>query len=82
MRGIMNVTWEDGFAISTRVEDGTIVVEGNAAGLRSLAGICLALADEACGAHIHLDEFNSLEDGSADLIIEHIRENADQQPHA
>ena len=78
----MNATWEDGFGISTRVEDGTIVVEGSAAGLRSLASICLALADKPSGAHIHLDEFNSLEDGSADLMIEHIRETADQQPHA
>ena len=73
----MNVTWEDGFAISTRVEDGAIVVSANAAGLRSLASIYLELADAPRGAHIHLDEFNSLEDGSADLIIERVPDEAE-----
>ena len=74
----MNVTWEDGFSISTRVEDGAAVVTGNAAGLRSLANVCLALADEPRGAHIHLDEFNSLEEGSMELIIEHIPDEAEE----
>ena len=73
----MNVIWEDGFSIRTRIEDGAIVVAGNAAGLRSLANICLALADEERGAHIHLDEFNSLEDGSAELIIDHVPEDGE-----
>ncbi|MBQ3386872.1 MAG: hypothetical protein IJG53_06060 [Eggerthellaceae bacterium] len=70
----MNVTWEEGFSISARVENGTVVVTANAAGLRSLANICLALADQPRGAHIHLDEFNALEDGSAELIIERVPE--------
>ena len=73
----MNVTWEDGFAISARVEDGAITVSANAAGLRSLANICLTLADEEPGAHIHLDECNSLEDESVELIIERIPEDAE-----
>ena len=71
----MNVTWEEGFTISTRVANGAIVLSANEAGLRSLANICLALADESRAAHIHLDEFNALEDGSAELIIERVPEN-------
>ena len=74
----MNVTWEEGFNISARVENGIVVVTANAAGLRSLANICLALAEEPRGAHIHLDEFNSLEDGSAELIIERVPEDGNE----
>ncbi len=32
----------------------------------------LAQVDVPCGTHIHLDEYNALEDGSIDLIIEKI----------
>ena len=67
----MEFKWEDGFTIATRIEDGAIVVSANAAGLRSLANHLLTLAeDETKGAHLHLDEFNSLEDHSVELIIE------------
>ena len=69
---IMEFKWEDGFTIATRIEeDDAIVVSANAAGLRSLANHFLALADdESKGAHFHLDEFNSLEDHSVELIVE------------
>ena len=66
----MDVNWEDGFELSVRIDGDAAVVAGNAAGLRSLAGICLSLAEQAPGAHIHLDEYDSLEDGSTELIIE------------
>ena len=67
----MEFNWVDGFTIATRIEDGTIVVSANASGLRSLANHFMALAeDEAKGAHFHLDEFNSLEDHSVELIVE------------
>ena len=68
---IMEFKWEDGFTIATRIEDDAIVVSANAAGLRSLANHFLALADDVSkGAHFHLDEFNSLEDHSLELIVE------------
>ena len=71
----MEFNWEDGFTIATRIEDGAIVVLANAAGLRSLANHLLTLAeDEAKGTHFHLDEFNSLEDHSVDLIVEKLPE--------
>ena len=68
----MEFKWENGFTIATRIEvDGSIVISANAAGLRSLANQLLMLAaDEAKGAHFHLDEHNSLEDHSAELIVE------------
>ncbi len=70
----MEIEWVDGFEIAVRVEnDGSVVVSANREGLLSLARILTSLAkDAACGAHIHLDQYNSLEDGSAELIVERI----------
>ena len=67
----MELKWEEGFTITVRAEDGRTVVSANRAGLKSLANHLNALATEAPGAHLHLDAFNSLEDGSAELILEH-----------
>ncbi len=70
----MEFKWEDGFGIATRIEvDRTIVISANAAGLRSLANHFLALADEeSTRSHFHLDEYNSLEDNSVELIVEKV----------
>lgn len=65
--------WEDGFSIS--VEKGeSIQIKANTAGLKSLANHFLNLSQEnvPIGYHIHLDEYNSLEEGSNELIIEKI----------
>ena len=67
----MEFNWEDGFTIATKIEKGAIVVSANAAGLRSLANHLLALAvDGAEHGHFHLDEYNSLENHSVELIVE------------
>ena len=68
----MEFKWEDGFTIATRIEtDGSMVISANAAGLRSLANHFMALADEESRhSHFHLDEYNSLEDHSVELIVE------------
>ena len=68
----MEVTWTDGFQIRVRTEDNAVVVSANREGLLSLAGIMKTLAEEEPGSHIHLDEYSSLEDNSAELIIEKI----------
>ena len=68
----MEINWKDGFAIKVRIEDNTIVLSANKEGLLSLAGILNILADEPAGGHIHLDEYNSLEDGSTGIILEKI----------
>ena len=66
----MNIEWEDGFTIEVRFDDGnTVVISANKEGLLSLANQLKALANECVGSHIHYDEFNSLEDGSAEMII-------------
>ncbi len=67
----MEVKWEDGFEIKVTLQEqeGAVVLSANREGLRSLANILLTLADKNPGAHIHLDEYNSLEDGSYELII-------------
>ena len=66
----MNVTWEDGFEIRVGISSGSAVISANREGLLSLANILTGLADESAGSHIHLDASNSLEDGSAELVIE------------
>ena len=66
----MEIKWEDGFHIRVSAEEGRAAIAADAAGLRSLAGILLVLAGGAPGEHVHLDAYNSLEDGSAELILE------------
>jgi len=68
----MNMNWVDGFTIKVRVESGNVVISANKEGLLSLASQLKALADEDAWCHCHYDEYNSLEDGSCELIIEKI----------
>ena len=66
----MKVDWVDGFTIRTEATDGEFVISANREGMLSLAKQLTALAEGVPGDHIHYDEYNSLEDGSAALIIE------------
>ena len=67
----MDIEWVDGFTIRVRSDsDGTVVVSANREGLLSLAGQLMALADAEAGSHIHYDEYNSLEEGSSQMLIE------------
>ena len=68
----MDIEWEDGFTIKVKVDEGSVVVRANKEGLLSLARQLMALADTDAGCHIHYDEHNSLEEGSAEMIIEKI----------
>lgn len=56
------------------LQNDEVVISANREGLISLANHLLNLAqtDVPCGTHIHLDENNSLEDGSQSIIIEKI----------
>lgn len=68
----MDLHWQDGFEIMASTDGkGAVVLSANREGLVSLARILLALAEEAPGSHVHLDAGNSLEEGSAELILEH-----------
>ena len=66
----MDLIWENGFTIEVRVQKGAAVISANREGLLSLSNHLKALAEEAPGSHIHLDELNALEDGSCELILE------------
>ena len=67
-------TWEENFNIRTSVNANEIILSANKAGLISLAKQLLTLAQDEykIGSHFHYDDFNSLESGSEQLIIEKI----------
>ena len=64
--------WENGFDIETKVENGVINIVANKEGLISLANHLLNLAQAGVplGHHLHFDEYNSLEEGSSELIVQ------------
>ncbi len=68
----LQFNWEEGFTIKIMCDNGLIEIIANEAGLCSLANHLLNLAQEGVpfGTHIHLDEYNSLEEGSCEIIIE------------
>lgn len=63
--------WDDGFVIKCSISNNAILIEANREGLISLARHLLELSQEHVPeyTHLHLDEFNSLEDNSNELII-------------
>lgn len=65
----MDIKWEDNSTIKVRQDGDVTVISANKEGLVSLAHIMLDMAKEDKD-HIHLDENNSLEDESNELIIE------------
>ena len=68
----MHIEWVDGFEIRVTADRQEAVISANRAGLLSLARQLETLADAAPGEHIHYDVYNSLEEGSAALIIERV----------
>ena len=66
----MTINWVDGFEIRVIVEHNEVVISANKEGLLSLAQQLTALAEETAGSHIHYDDYNSLEERSAELTIE------------
>ena len=66
----MELNWVNGFEIKVRIEKGAAVIMANREGLLSLADHLKSLAEEPPGSHIHLDAFNSLEEGSSELVLE------------
>ena len=63
--------WDSLSKVKTSVPFNTLTIEANREGLISLARHILLLAQENVpdGCHFHLDEYNSLEIGSIELII-------------
>ncbi len=71
--GAVNLIWNDGFEIEFSIIDNkTAMLAANKEGLIALASHLLALSQDqvVSGAHIHLDEYGALEDGSSELILQ------------
>ena len=68
----MIIKWVDGFSIAVSEANSTVTISANREGLQSRAGQLATLADAVPGDHIHYDEFNSLEEGSVEMIIERV----------
>ena len=66
----MKIEWTDGYRISVTCDKKAVTICANREGLLSLARQLLSLAEGIPGDHIHYDVYNSLEDGSAELIVE------------
>lgn len=68
----LRLCWSDGYSITISTNDNEFIISANREGLLSLANHLLNLAqtEVPCGTHIHLDEYNALEDGSNPIIIE------------
>ena len=73
----MELHWQGNETIIVTNRVNEVLLSADRQGLRSLGSILLALAEEEPGSHIHLDEYNSLEEGSVDLIIEHLKEKTE-----
>ena len=69
----MTIEWVEGFEIKAVAENNEILISANREGLLSLAKHLTALAEGVPGDHIHYDVYNSLEEGSDDMVIERIR---------
>ena len=68
----MKIEWADGYRISVKSDNKDVTISANREGLLSLARQLQELANGTPGDHIHYDEYNSLEDGSVELIIERV----------
>lgn len=66
--------WEYDFKISSKIENNETIISANKEGLISLAKILLTLAQDSVPSeyHLHLDEYNSLEQSASSLVIQKI----------
>ena len=68
----MEYKWIDGFRIKVSAVVDAVIISANREGLLSLTSHLMGLVQEPSGSHMHLDQYNSLEEGSVDLIVERI----------
>ncbi len=70
----MKIEWVEGFKIFVRTcNNHEVTISANKEGLLSLACQLKALAEGIPGDHIHYDAYNSLEEGSLEMIIERVK---------
>ncbi|THF88716.1 hypothetical protein E7T09_05935 [Deinococcus sp. KSM4-11] len=63
--------WEDGATIDFREDNEVFILQGNAAGLRTLSRMLIDLSQRPHGVHQHLEDFSGLNLGSLPLILVH-----------
>ena len=68
----MKIAWVDGSRISVKTDNNEVTISANREGLLSLALQLQALAEGMPGDHIHYDAYNSLEEGSSEMIVERV----------
>ena len=66
----MDIEWTEGYGIFVGTDGREVKICANREGLLSLARQFTALAEGKPGDHIHYDSYNSLEEGSAEMIVE------------
>lgn len=67
----MEFEWFDGSKINVTLSNNAVLIKANSEGLKSLVNCLTALSESNVkGSHVHLDEFNSLEPGSIEVIFE------------
>ena len=66
----MEFVWEPDYSLKVTVLDGEVLISANREGLVSLSNHLLELSRQKEPSHFHLDEFNVLEEGSSELIVE------------
>jgi hypothetical protein len=71
----MRTDWEDEHWVKVTIDNGSVAIQANSAGLRSLARHLLTLAQDSVpfGHHWHFDDRNGFEEGSTELIIAKVR---------
>ena len=66
--------WQDNYAIKVEItEEREVLISANKEGLISMATLFLTLAQESIPSsfgHFHLTEYDALENGSAELIVQ------------
>ena len=65
----MKIEWIEGFKISVSNNNNVLIISANREGLLSLAKQLETLAESETGNHIHYDQYNSLEQGSIEMVI-------------
>ena len=67
----IKLSWESNHVIKCTIENNSIIISANKQGLLSLANHLITLAQDAipAGNHLHFDEYNSLENGSKEVIV-------------
>ena len=67
----LQAVWDEEFELFLEIKEGSAILSANKAGLISLARHILLLARDEfpSGHHWHFDDLNSMNEGSAELII-------------